>query len=282
MDNHTTRNTIEQVLPLTELLTAFAAWQRQRGFSPATVRRRRISITSLARWIAPAHISAVTTIDVEEWLDTFSASRTRHAYRSDCAVFFRWAVRRHILAHDPTGDTDPIKVPRSLPRPVPPELVAHLIATAPEPWVGTAIGLAAYAGLRCSEVANITGADLSLHTRPPVLAVRNGKGGKDRLVPIHPQLVPLLDRRTDGRLVDRHHDTIGHRVAAHLRACGVDASMHQLRHTFGTELARVTNGNLILTGRLMGHESPDTTKGYVGWSGGDASAAVVAMFGDAA
>lgn len=282
MDKRPARGTVRAMLPLSELLTHFGAWQRQRGFSAHTVRRRRASLSSFARWMAPGHIAAATAMDVEEWLGSFGSTRTRHAYRSDLTVFFRWAQRRHLLAADPTGDTDPIRVPKSLPRPVPPEMVAHLVATAPEPWVGTAIALAAYAGLRRSEVAALTFADLSLHSRPPMLAVRNGKGGKDRLVPLHPLLVARLGGRGDGRVIDRSSDVIGKRVAEHLRASGVDASMHQLRHTFGTELARVTGGNLILTGALMGHESPDTTKGYVGWAGGDAGAAVVAMFDDAA
>lgn len=282
MDNSQVSGTIDGMPPLHDLLVQFATWQRQRGFSHATIARRRTSLTSFAAWMAPAHIAAASTIDVEEWLDTFGRARTRHAYRSDLTVFFRWAVRRRVLAHDPTGDTDPIKVPRSLPRPVPPELVPHLVLTAPQRWVGTAVALAAYAGLRRAEVAALDWADISLHSRPPVLVVRNGKGGKDRVVPLHPDLVARLGTPGDGSVIDRASATIGYAVGAHLRACGVAASMHQLRHTFGTELARVTGGNLILTGSLMGHESPDTTKGYVGWAGGDASAAVTAMFDDAA
>lgn len=278
MDTSLQVGTVAPVHPLNELLASFTQWQRQRSCSAATMRRRRSSLTNFARWMAPAHIATASTTDVEEWLDTFTAPRTRHAYRSDLATFYRWATRRQILAHDPIILTDPIRVPKSLPRPVSAHLVADIIATAPDDTVRLACALAAYAGLRRSEIAALTADDIATHISPPLLAVRNGKGGKDRLVPLHPALAPMLAGIRHGRIVDATPDTIGRRVAEHLRACGLDASLHQLRHTFGTELVRVTNGNLILGGLLMGHESPDTTKGYVGWNGGDAAAAVGAMF----
>ena len=58
----------------------------------------------------------------------------------------------------------------------------------------------------------------------------------------------------------------------HLARCGVTATPHQLRHTFGTEFARVSNGNLVQLAALMGHDSIDTTMGYVGWAGDGADA----------
>lgn len=281
MDNGPEPNTMTAMHPLAELLTSFAGWQRQRGCSPATLRRRSISIRQFARWMSPAHIGTATTLDAEEWLDTFASPRTRHAYHSDLAVFYRWAMRRDILRHDPMQLCDPVKVPKCLPRPVPADKVAALIAAAPTPHVARAIALAAYAGLRRSEISALTSDDIALHTSPAVLIVRNGKGGKDRIVPVHPALTATIGTRPTGRIVPLCPGTIGAHVAAHMRACGIDATIHQLRHTFGTEIVRVSNGNLVLGGQLMGHESPNTTRGYVGWAGGDAVAAVGLMFGAA-
>ena len=44
------------------------------------------------------------------------------------------------------------------------------------------------AGLRVSEALDIEVRDLSLDTASPTLRVRSGKGGKTRLVPVHPEL----------------------------------------------------------------------------------------------
>ena len=280
MDTSLQVGTVAPVHPLNELLASFTQWQRQRSCSAATMRRRRSSLTNFARWMAPAHIATATTTDVEEWLDTFTAPRTRHAYRSDLATFYRWATRRQILAHDPTILTDPIRVPKSLPRPVPAHLVPDIIATAPDDTVRLACALAAYAGLRRSEIAALTADDIATHIAPPLLAVRNGKGGKDRIVPLHPVLVAMLTNvRADGsRLVPLSYDALGRQAVAHLARMGFHGTLHQFRHSFGTEMARVLGGNLVAVGALMGHESPSTTQAYVGWGGGETALAVAQAF----
>lgn len=48
------------------------------------------------------------------------------------------------------------------------------------------------AGLRVSEVARLAPADVNLQTTPPELKVRQGKGHKDRIVPLHPELAGAL------------------------------------------------------------------------------------------
>ena len=251
-------------------LDLYCAWMAMRNMSPNTAKRRRSSLASLARFVAPKPLTSATLGDVEDWLATHSAvASTAHAYRSDARNFFAWAVRRNVSASDPTLDIDPIRVPKSLPRPVPIQAVPALIATAPTPELRLVLILAAYAGLRRSEIANLTTDDYQLFG-DAMLVVRAGKGNKDRVVPLHPVVVAeLAKRRPVGKVVPLTGATLGRQAARHLRAHGYDCTLHQLRHSFGTEMARVFDGNLVAVGRAMGHSDPATTMGYVGWSGGD-------------
>jgi integrase len=66
-------------------------------------------------------------------------------------------------------------------------------------------------------------------------------------------------------------------IGAQLERCGIHATPHQLRHTFGTEFARHSNGNLIALAAVMGHETTNTTMGYVGWSSRSAKV-IAAMY----
>lgn len=265
-----------------ELVTMFLQHQRNRSLSERTVERRRTSLESFLRWIHPMPLSAVDLATVEEWLGTLRAARTKHAYRSDLHVFFAWAVKRRLLATNPAADTDTIRVPKGLPRPLPPDAVRLVVSTARTPTFRLALAFAAYAGLRCSEIAALSTDDLQFHTTPPKLTVRDGKGSKDREVPLHPQLVAMLGRRNlavQGRIVPLRSDYLGKKAARHIRSCGFDRTIHDLRASFATELARVTHGDLKLIGYLLGHESMNTTAMYVGLSGARGVEAVQGMYG---
>jgi integrase/recombinase XerC len=261
-----------------EVIATFNDYQRGRGFSLATVNRRGVSLRGLAAHIAPLTLVDATPELIEEYVYSRKSLATRHAYRADLSAFYTWAQRRGLCATNPVDLVDPVKMPKQLPRPIPAEQVAPLIASAPQ-RVGLMIGLAAYAGLRRAEIAHLQHEDIMRHVAPAVIVVRNGKGGKDRVVPIHPALLKLLPAWGAGSVFELSPAHVGRLVTAHLRACGVGASPHALRHTFGTEAARAAHGDLLLVADLMGHGSPSTTMGYTKLVGRDTAATVAAMFG---
>lgn len=255
------------------------------GRARPTVERYVGTVGLFAVFVAPLELAAVTAVDVEEFLSTRRNLKTRHAYRSDLAMFYRWAQRRCGWTHNPLDDVDPIRVPKTLPRPLPDGAVGRLLAVGPL-RTRRAVGLGVFAGLRNAETAALDAVDVSLHHGE--LVVRDGKGAKDRVVPIHPMLAELLDGIAPrGPVVVGRHggpvtpDTVGDIVRRHFRACGIVATPHQLRHTFGTEMARAAGGNLVVVARTMGHANIATTMGYTGWQP-EARPIIAAMFGDAA
>jgi integrase len=263
----------------TQALASFATYQKGRAFSPHTIRRRQTSLASIARYIDPLPLLAATPDLVEEWLGTFVTPRTKHAYRSDLSSFFAWAVKRQLVERSPMEQVDSIRVPKGLPHPVPVELVRPIIDAAPTVTLRLTLALAAYAGLRRAEISVLTPDDVAMFTDPPTLTVRDGKWGQDRSVPLHPTLGKLLAAHQGrGRYVPLQPDTVGKMAADHMRGLGFDFTIHQLRATFATELARATAGNVILVAKMLGHGSIQTTMGYVGWSGGEGGAAISSMY----
>lgn len=259
------------------LLDAYEAHQKQRGLSTDTLRRRRISLTQFARFIEPTTLDNATVEVVEEWLGTFPVATTRRAYRADLSAFYTWAVRRSLCFTNPILATDPIRCPRALPRPIDPMMVPLLVVTAPDTATAHAIALAAYAGLRCAEIANLTRDDLSPNMLPPVLYVRQGKGRKDRVVPMHPRLVELMRNVGAGRVVPFQKQTISRKVGLHLAANGINATLHQLRHTFATEAMRVSR-DIMQVQELLGHEEITTTARYARLAPGLTVGTVDAMY----
>ena len=81
------------------------------------------------------------------------------------------------------------------------------------------------AGLRVSEALALEVSDLSLDVKLPTIRVRSGKGGKARVVPVHPELGAAFQTAlaygnvSEGRIIDVHRSTAWRWVQrAHARA----------------------------------------------------------------
>ena len=82
--------------------------------------------------------------------------------------------------------------PKKLPEYLEPDEVVALMEFAPTVQARLCMMVQWRAGLRVSEAITITRADVHLKASPPDLKVRQGKGSKDRIVPIHYELAQSL------------------------------------------------------------------------------------------
>ena len=132
------------------------------------------------------------------------------------------------------------------------------------------------AGLRVSEALALEVADLSLDAELPTLRVRQGKGRKSRIVPLHPELGAAFSvamsygNVSEGRIIDVHRSTAWRWVQrAHARAeqlgaipPGREIGNHTLRHSYARHL--LMNGIPInYLSRWLGHSSIQTTLIYL-------------------
>jgi site-specific recombinase XerD len=189
---------------------------------------------------------------------------TRKSARSTFRTFYAWAFRRGITSHDPSAYLKAIRVPTAKPRPVPEADVMDAVAFGDDDETTLMVLLAAYAGLRASEIAG-----LRTDAMTPYGIRIMGKGGKERIVPVHPTiLAPLTKRirRIEGEWVfpspvrNSHvgYDYIHKRVSA---ALGGKYTPHQLRHRFATQAYKGTQ-DLRAVQELLGHSSHTTTVRY--------------------
>lgn len=252
-----------------ERVAGFIASQRMGGLSPATVKRRNWTLTTFVGLLEPRRLEDATVIDVERFLTERAAPATRRALLADLRAFYRWAGSRGVMTCDPTAPIRSPKVPKRLPTPLTRDELA--LAWDAAGWeLRMIIALGASAGLRVAEIAALEGVDIDCEAR--VLTVRNGKGGKDRRVPMSHHLVTIFSHVGPGPVFRAATgDAISAKVRAHFRSLGIRKRPHDLRATFCTELARVSGGNMVLVAQLAGHESMATTQRYVslpvdGWS----------------
>jgi integrase/recombinase XerD len=128
-------------------------------------------------------------------------------------------------------------------------------------------------GLRLSEAANLQLSDID--SQRSLIRIRNGKGTKDRYVPLPKKTLQLLRiyrtlHRPEGWLFPAKKKqgpisvtSIQRAFKDALQQSGIQkqASVHTLRHSYATHL--LENGeNLRVIQTLLGHTSPNTTAIY--------------------
>jgi site-specific recombinase XerD len=230
------------------------------------VERRSWTITHLAAYVDPRPLDAVTADDVIGFLSERPAAQTRYSLLCDIRCFYRWAIRQHHADDDPTAGIDPPKVPTRAATPLTIHQIQRALIAAPTRSTELAILLAAYAGLRVGEISRLHTDHLAHRGR---IVVRNGKGGKDRIVPVAPELAVAIARymgtRTGRLYPGATPDSISERIRRTFRLAGIAARPHDLRHSFATAAARRSNGNVILVAALLGHADTKTTQRYIGW-----------------
>jgi integrase/recombinase XerC len=138
------------------------------------------------------------------------------------------------------------------------------------------LALFAYAGLRRGELLGLDWDDVDLERR--LLRVRRAKGGRQRVVPIHPALATLFTDYLGFRARDPEPALFvgvqGKRLSAtiltqtfrrYAHAAGVTerkrVTPHTLRHVFASELLR-SGANLRQIQELLGHKHLDSTQRY--------------------
>ena len=162
------------------------------------------------------------------------------------------------------GDTQ-IKVPKTLPKPVP---TAHIKEALAQSGLQerTVITLLYALGLRISELA-----DLKLEDITNGWVRVTGKGNKTRMVPLLPEVQEVIEsyvRRFGSRLFLMEEEGKRLRenrlrliVTKSFGRIGIKVTPHQLRHSYATDLlgggARITD-----VSELLGHSALSTTEIY--------------------
>ena len=138
------------------------------------------------------------------------------------------------------------------------------------------IELALGSGLRVSELSKLRIQDLDLRKGQNALHVRNGKGGKDRVVQFGAKLKDqiheyLIYRQSNSLFLfpSKHGDQI---TASGIQQvfkkwaakAGLPShySIHSLRHTYAVRIYKASGYNLRLVQKQLGHSSVTTTQVY--------------------
>jgi len=258
------------VSPQMSSFVEFASWLRAGNLSEGTIALR---IHHLKRFTRNHDLDTATPETVIKWLENPSwKPATKLSARASLKSYYRWAMESGRLEADPTAKTRPIKMPPRAIKEAPQDALLTALEGAHE-RDRLAIMLAAYAGLRRAEIANLHADQIGDRMLTVV-----GKGGKQRSIPIKSILEePLRKVKERGGYAFPNvnggpigADAMGRRIA---RALPGKWSAHSLRHYFAGSVYRASH-DIRSVQQLLGHASIATTEIYTHVNDDDLHAAV--------
>ena len=223
--------------------------------------------------------SLLTEDEVREYIDHLAAEGRAASTRNIALAALKWKASQanNALRLSMEKVVEPpihVLTARELGR-----LVRAARRVRPE-WVGARneaiIALLARAGLRLGEITALTLQDITLRPRSGFVLVRQGKGRKQRRVPLSAEsrraLADYLAKRpkssSNALFISKRGGALSRRsVQAMITKAAQDAHIegrvtpHVLRHTFATRLLN-RQANLRIVQELLGHESIRTTQRY--------------------
>jgi integrase len=263
-----------------KIIDDFVDQLRRLGRPKTTRGQYRGVLRGLAAFLARRDKGLLNAVynDLISWRDQLRITDASiGVYIAIIRSFYTWATHpeQQLILANPAASLPAPRISKRLPRPISSENLALALERA-VPRIRIWLVLAAYAGLRCCDIAPLRRDQILETARPhPYLRIEESKGGKWRLVPMHPdvwiELVRFglpgngyIFRRGDGRPGPISARRVSALANEHLHDLGIADTMHALRHYFGT-MAQLAIHDLQTVAEIMGHASLNTTRGYAAY-----------------
>lgn len=269
-----------------------------KNMAPHTINGRRLALIAFLRWcqerdlIRPQEMTRPILESYQRWMYRhrktngnplgFTTQRGRMVAIKD---YFRWLCRQNVLLSNPASDLEMPRNVRKLPQGTLGESEIERILAQPDTYQMLGIRDRAIletfysSGIRRTELVKLQLTDL-IRERS-VLFIRQGKGGKDRVVPIgtraltwiskyldevRPELIN--DRREQTLFLSGYGDSalsadyLTRLVAAYIRQAGIKSGgCHLFRHSCATHM--LENGaDIRFIQQMLGHANLSTTQIY--------------------
>ena len=285
-------------MPDSTLFSEFFINLEEEALSSETRRAYSYDLQKFSSWyeeskgtsLKMGKLTAIDLLNYRQYLLNVKAlkpatiNRSLEALRKLCS----WALREKKLKKDISSSLKPVRFARNC-QPVgltEPE-VHSLLRVAGESQYNLAprnyalVQIMLQAGLRVGEVAALKINDVIVRERVGSVLVRQGKGLKEREIPLNATarraLRNYLDTRGQGQKQDeplflterkkampkRTIQSVISQLGKKAKITRVKFSAHTLRHTFALNYLKQNPGKLVELASLLGHESLDTTAVYL-------------------
>jgi site-specific recombinase XerD len=272
----------------TQSLQLFLRTLQGQNFSPKTLRAYGDDLTQFLGWVQKNRVdwdtpTRLTRADIEGFMQYLAAQHmsgvTRVRKLAAIRKFLAFMAENKILAGNPANTVKGARREEKEPNILYKEQYKALLYEASDNIRDYAIiQTFLQTGIRLSELVNLRVDDVDFEHR--ILTIRQGKGKKDRQIPLVDEAVKALRDYVRYRNTEFIEDdeifflakngtslnvsTVKYIVAKYVKKAGIrkKVSVHTLRHTFGAHKAD-KHMSLATLQELMGHKKKETTLKYI-------------------
>ena len=237
-----------------------------KGYSENTARQYETSLRTFARALNGRRWSEIKKEDITLYLAQRKAAgasnNTIIANISAIRGLYNWMMIQYKLAENPAKYLVSPKKDKIIPHAINAEDIIKAVEQEPQKDIKLAIMIMASIGLRVSEARTLKYEDINMSTAQAIIM---GKGRKERCIYFPSYIIEMLKAtgKKEGAIFDKWDDR-GFRYAIYsaFKRIGVEASPHQLRHSFATRA--INEGmRLDVLREILGHTSIVTTQIYL-------------------
>jgi len=272
----------------TQSLQLFLRALQGQNYSPKTLRAYGDDLHQFLAWVEKNRVdwdtpTRFSRVDIEGFMQYLASQRmtgvTRVRKLAAIRKFFTFLEENRILAANPAHTVKGARREEKEPNILYKEQYKALLYEASDNIRDYAIiQTFLQTGIRLSELANLRVDEVDVEHR--ILTVRQGKGKKDRQIPLVDDVVKALRnymRYRNTQLIEDDEilflakngtsmnvSTVKYTVAKYVKRAGIrkKTGVHTLRHTFGAHKAD-KNMSLATLQELMGHKKKETTLKYI-------------------
>lgn len=186
------------------------------------------------------NISTVTPEEIILWLAKQGSGRNANNLRSSVATLFSFARENGFLPRDSKHAAELVKKAKEKPSKIgiyTPEEIAKIITRSSEKFI-PALAIAAFAGLRSTEIFRLDWQEIKLDRSIIVIESEKAKPASRRIVPILPNLAAWLElhKKQKGHVAPDYHnlDNMTRGFTAICHAAGVTPQRNGIRHSFAS------------------------------------------------
>ncbi|MGG3803703.1 tyrosine-type recombinase/integrase [Metabacillus fastidiosus] len=276
----------KNAIQMNETLEGYQNWLKTKGYREETLRGYENDVRQAMNFWSkfmngPLFVSELGDVQVDALIQYLINERklqpkTVNRKMVSLSNYFSYLKRQKVVSENPLDHYDRMKVTDKERTFLSKEEVEKIVEEIDHPTIQYFAMMMVNTGIRVQECINLTLSDVDLEEG--FLNVINGKGGKNRTVPLNQQLQKELKEylekhrpytkslyffalKKTGTVSEQY---VNRKLKEATKRAGIDkhVTSHILRHSFASYLVK-KNINIAVIQRLLGHQNIKTTSVYL-------------------